>query len=45
LSQRATPNGSTVALLTFPNHGVVTEGVDPVGRKIAEAFTRPPSEN
>ena len=54
VAHRATPNGSTVALLTFPDHGVVVaiaaniapaEGVDPTGRKIAEAFTKPPTEN
>jgi serine beta-lactamase-like protein LACTB, mitochondrial len=51
VAHRATPNGSTVALLTFPDHSVVVavasnispaEGVDPTGRKIAEAFTKPP---
>ena len=50
VAHRATPNGSTVALLTFPDHGVVVaaasnispaEGLDPTGRKIAEAFTKP----
>jgi CubicO group peptidase (beta-lactamase class C family) len=50
VAHRATPNGSTVALLTFPDHGVVVavasnispaEGVDPTGRKIADAFTKP----
>ena len=54
VAHRATPNGSTVALLTFPDHGVVVavasnispaEGVDPTGRKIAEAFTKPPTDN
>ena len=54
MAPRATPNGSTVALLTFPGHGVVVaaasnispaEGVDPLSRKIAEAFTRPRSNN
>lgn len=53
VAHRATPNGSTVALLTFPDQGVVVaaaanispaEGVDRVGRKIAEAFTRPRSD-
>ena len=53
VAHRATPNGSTVALLTFPDHGVVVaaasnispaEGVDPTGRKIAEAFTKPPTD-
>jgi serine beta-lactamase-like protein LACTB len=48
VAHRATPNGSTVALLTFPDHGAVVaaasnispaEGVDPTARKIAEAFT------
>jgi serine beta-lactamase-like protein LACTB len=51
VAHRATPNGSTVALLTFPDLGVVvaaaanispTDGVDSTGRKIAEAFIRPP---
>jgi serine beta-lactamase-like protein LACTB len=54
VAHRATPNGSTVALLTFPDHGVVVaaasnispaDGVDPLGRKIAEIFTRPSSDN
>ena len=54
VAHRATPNGSTVALLTFPDHGVVVavasniapaEGVDPTGRKIADAFTKPPSDD
>jgi serine beta-lactamase-like protein LACTB, mitochondrial len=54
VAHRATPNGNTVALLTFPDHGVVVavasnispaEGVDPTGRKIAEAFTKPPTDN
>jgi CubicO group peptidase (beta-lactamase class C family) len=49
VAHRATPNGSTVALLTFPEHGVVVaaaanispaEGVDTLGRQIAEAFAR-----
>lgn len=49
VAHRATPNGSTVALLTFPDHGVVVaaasniapaEGVAGLGRKIAEAFTK-----
>ena len=49
VAHRATPNGSTVALLTFPDHGVVVaaasnispaEGVDSVARKIAEAFAK-----
>jgi CubicO group peptidase (beta-lactamase class C family) len=54
VAHRATPNGSTVALLTFPDHGVVVaaasnispaEGVDRVGRNIAEVFMRPPSDH
>lgn len=54
VAHRATPNGSTVALLTFPDSGVVVaaasnispaQGVDAVGRKIAAAFARPPSDN
>jgi CubicO group peptidase (beta-lactamase class C family) len=54
VAHRATPNGSTVALLMFPDHGVVVaaasnispaEDVDAVGRRIAEAFTRPPSDH
>ena len=54
VAHRATPNGSTVALLTFPDHGVVVaiasnispaEGVDPTGRKIADAFIKPPTNN
>jgi CubicO group peptidase (beta-lactamase class C family) len=49
VAHRATPNGSTVALLIFPDHGLVialasnispAEGVDPAGRKIAEGFAR-----
>jgi len=53
VAHRATPNGSTVALLTFPDHGVVVaaasnispaEGVDPTCRRIAEAFTKPPTD-
>lgn len=53
VAHRATPNGSTVALLTFPDHGVVVaaasnispaEGVDATGRKIAEAFTKPSTD-
>ncbi len=52
VAHRATPNGSTVALLTFPDHGVVVaaaanispiEGVDRTSRKIAEAFIKPPT--
>jgi serine beta-lactamase-like protein LACTB len=54
VAHRATPNGSTVVLLTFPDHGVVVaaasnislaDGVDPLGRKIAEIFTRPRSDH
>jgi serine beta-lactamase-like protein LACTB, mitochondrial len=54
VAHRATPNGSTVALLTFPDLGVVVaaasnispaEGVDPTSRKIAEAFAKPPRHN
>lgn len=54
VAHRATPNGSPVALLTFPDHGIVValasnispaEGIDATGRKIAEAFTKPPLEN
>ena len=54
VAHRATPNGSTVALLAFPDHGVVVaiasnispaEGVDMTGRKIADAFTKPPTNN
>jgi serine beta-lactamase-like protein LACTB, mitochondrial len=54
VAHRATPNGSTVALLMFPDHGVVVaaasnispaEGVDATGRKIAEAFTKSPTHN
>lgn len=54
VAHRATPNGSTVALLTFPDLGVVvaaasnispTDGVDRVGRNIAEAFTRRASDH
>jgi CubicO group peptidase (beta-lactamase class C family) len=50
VAHRATPNGSTVALLMFPDHGVVValaanispaRGVDATGRKIAAAFTAP----
>jgi serine beta-lactamase-like protein LACTB, mitochondrial len=53
IAHRATPNGSTVALLTFPEQGVVVavasnispaEGVGPTGRRIADAFARRPSE-
>jgi serine beta-lactamase-like protein LACTB, mitochondrial len=51
VAHRATPNGSTVALLMFPDQHVVVaaasnispaEGVDRCGRRIAEAFTREP---
>jgi CubicO group peptidase (beta-lactamase class C family) len=50
VAHRATPNGSTVVLLTFPDRGVVVaaatnispaEGVDPFARKIAAVFARP----
>ena len=53
VAHRATPNGSTVALLTFPDHGVAVaaaanispaEGVGPTCRKIADAFTKPPTD-
>jgi hypothetical protein len=53
VAHRATPNGSTVAPLTFPDLGVVVaaasnispaQGVDRTGRKIAEAFTKPPTD-
>jgi CubicO group peptidase (beta-lactamase class C family) len=53
VAHRATPNGGTVALLLFPDHGVVValasnispaEGVASTGRKLAEAFTKPPSD-
>jgi CubicO group peptidase (beta-lactamase class C family) len=55
VAHRATPNGYTIALLLFPDHGVVvaaaanispTDGVDRTARKIAEAFigTRPNGE-
>lgn len=46
-AHRATPNGSTVALLTFPGHGIVVaaasnispaEGMSSTAVKIAEAF-------
>jgi CubicO group peptidase (beta-lactamase class C family) len=52
VAHRATPNGSTVALLTFPDHGIVVaaatniapaERVDSTGLRIAEAFTKPPA--
>jgi hypothetical protein len=52
VAHRATPNGSTVALLTFPDHGLVVavasniapaEGVHVTGRKIAEAFVQRPT--
>ncbi len=52
VAHRATPNGSTVALLLFPDQGLVVaaaanissaaEGVDRTGRRIAEAFTTTP---
>jgi serine beta-lactamase-like protein LACTB, mitochondrial len=50
VAHRATPNGGTVALLMFPDHGVVVaaasnispaEDVDRTSRRIAEAFTKP----
>jgi hypothetical protein len=53
VAHRATPNGSTVALLLFPDHGVVvaaasnispTDGVDSTGRKIAEVFIKPTTD-
>src|SRR5262245_4810434 len=53
VAHRATPNGSTVALLTFPDLGVVVaaasniapaEDLDSTGRKIAEAFAKPPTD-
>ena len=49
VAHRATPNGATVALLTFPDQGLVvaaasnispTDGVDRTGRRIAEAFLK-----
>jgi CubicO group peptidase (beta-lactamase class C family) len=52
VAHRATPNGGTVALLLFPDHGIVVaaasnispaEGVDPTARKIADAFARSPA--
>ena len=52
VAHRATPNGSTVALLLFPDHGVVVaaaanispaEDVDATCRKIAEAFVERPA--
>jgi hypothetical protein len=54
VAHQATPNGSTVGLLTYPDHGIVVavasnispaEGVDATGRKIAEAFTKPRLQN
>jgi CubicO group peptidase (beta-lactamase class C family) len=51
VAHRATPNGSTVALLLFPDYGIVvaaaaniapTGGVDATSRKIADAFTKAP---
>jgi CubicO group peptidase (beta-lactamase class C family) len=54
VAHRATPNGSTLALLTFPDHGVVVvaasnispaKGVDSTSRKIAEAFAKRPNDN
>ena len=50
IAHRATPNGSSVALLMFPEYGLVVaaasnispvEHLDPVSRRIAEAFTTP----
>jgi len=50
VAHRATPNGSTVALLTFPDHGMVVaaasnispaEGVAATGLTIADAFMKP----
>ena len=50
VAHRATPNGSTVALLTFPEYGVVVaaatnispaRGVDAASQRIARAFVRP----
>ena len=52
VAHRATPNGSTVALLVFPDQGVVVaaaaniapaEGVDATGLSIAEAFAKWPT--
>ena len=52
VAHRATPNGSTVALLLFPDQGVVVaagsnispaEDVDATCRKIAEAFVERPA--
>jgi CubicO group peptidase (beta-lactamase class C family) len=49
VAHRAAANGGTVALLMFPEQGVVVaaasnispaDGVDPTGRKIAAAFTK-----
>jgi CubicO group peptidase (beta-lactamase class C family) len=54
VAHRATPNGGTLALLTFPDHGVVVvaasnispaKGVDSTSRKIAEAFAKRPTDN
>jgi serine beta-lactamase-like protein LACTB len=51
VAHRATPNGGTVALLTFPDRGVVValaanispaEGMGAAGRSIADAFSRLP---
>ena len=53
VAHRATPNGATVALLLFPDHGVVVaaasnispaDGVGAAGRAIADAFIKPPSK-
>jgi CubicO group peptidase (beta-lactamase class C family) len=47
IAHRATPNGGTVALLTFPDHGIVVaaasnispaEGLDRTCRRITDAF-------
>jgi len=52
VAHRATPNGSTVALLLFPDYGVVVaaaaniapaEDVDATSRRIAEAFAKSPT--
>ena len=51
LGHRGSPVGGTISLMTFPDLGLViaatsnvthTNGVAPLGLKIAEAFTRPP---
>jgi CubicO group peptidase (beta-lactamase class C family) len=52
VAHRATPNGSTVALLLFPDQGIVVaaasnispaEDVDATCRRIAETFAQPPT--